>query len=134
MPIEQKEVLKQKIGVGVASVAAGFVACAIIFGGILGWESPNAAKQQASDASQAAVADALAPYCATAFLKSKTGVVAFEKAQKQGYGRGDVVQKTLPKLNGVSISDTMSGPCVNVIATRLKQAAKNAPALATTKS
>lgn len=134
MQIEQKEALKQKIWVGLWSVVGGFVACAIVFGGVLGWESPGSAKQQASDASQSAVAKALAPYCATAFLKNKTAVVAFEKAEKQGYGRGDVVQKALPKLNGVSMSDTMSGSCVTVIAARLKAAPSKASTPAPTKS
>jgi hypothetical protein len=134
MQIEQKEVLKQKIWVGAASVVGGFVACAIIFGGVLGWESPLAAKQQASDASQTAVAKVLAPYCANAFLTNKTAVVAFEKAQKQGYGRSDVVQKTLPKLDGVSMGDTMSSSCVGAITARLKEAAKSTPAATPTKS
>ena len=134
MEFQQKEQLKQKIWVGVWSVVGGFVACAIVFGGVLGWESPSAAKHQATDASQTAVAKVLAPYCANAFLQNKTAVTAFEKAAKQGFGRSEVVQKTLPKLNGVSMSDAMSGSCVTVIADRLKQAAKGAPATAATKS
>lgn len=133
MDSQAKEALKQKISIASVSVVGGGIAWWIVLAAVLGWVSPTTAAQHTSDAVQAKVDQALAPFCVQSMMANKTGMAEFAKADG-AYSRDEVVQKAVPKIGITKVDYALSDVCATDVAAKLKSAARKPAVKTPTKS
>ncbi len=120
MEREAQERIKETVKVGGMGAVAGALVWWWVLAHPLGWISASTAKEQADQASQNAVASAIAPLCADQVMANKDAWAKYQNAQ--GFDQDSVVQDTVKKIGNVKMDYTDADACTTVLNARIKAA------------
>jgi len=107
-------------------VIAGVVLTLIVGFWLGGWYTAGSAQKLASDATDKAIVDTLAPVCAAQYTSTATDEQKATLAKAATYDRADLIKKVVTSIPGqTDISAPLANACGDAIA---KLAAKSATA------